>query len=91
MCSTRAGARGRRRASFREAGAGKLAEQAGVWNAEVVYLDFNTGKPATSKGTSIRKQPLGALWQPATACCVRLKRGGACGTRHGRVAGGGRV
>jgi hypothetical protein len=40
----------------------KLAEQAGVWNAEVVYLDFNTGKPATSKGTSIRKQPLGALW-----------------------------
>lgn len=40
----------------------KLAEQVGIWDAELAYLDFNTGKQATSRGTSIRKQPLGALW-----------------------------
>ena len=39
-----------------------LARLAGIWNAEIDYIDFNTGKPAKSKGTSIRRQPLGELW-----------------------------
>ena len=31
----------------------KLAEQVGIWDAELAYLDFNTGEQATSQGTSI--------------------------------------
>jgi len=40
----------------------RLARQVGVWDAALEYLDFNTGRPARSKGTSVRKQPLGPLW-----------------------------
>ena len=39
-----------------------LARQVGVWDASLEYLDFNTGKMATSKGTSNRQQPLGPFW-----------------------------
>lgn len=39
-----------------------LAMQVGTWNAKMEYLDFNTGKMTTSKGVSIRKQPLGSFW-----------------------------
>lgn len=39
-----------------------LARQVGVWDAQLDYLDFNTGKPARSKGVSTRQQPLGPLW-----------------------------
>jgi hypothetical protein len=39
-----------------------LAKQAGRWDAEMEYLDFETGKPARSKGISIRRQPLGGFW-----------------------------
>lgn len=39
-----------------------LAHQVGIWDAKLEYLDFATGKPATSKGVSIRKLPLGSFW-----------------------------
>ncbi|MFK7738848.1 MAG: DUF1579 domain-containing protein [Planctomycetota bacterium] len=39
-----------------------LAAQVGTWDAKMEYTDFTTGKAATSKGTSIRKQPLGGMW-----------------------------
>ena len=40
----------------------RLAQQVGVWDANMEYLDFNTGKPTQSKGTSVRRQPLGSFW-----------------------------
>ena len=39
-----------------------LAMQVGTWDAKMEYLDFETGKPTTSKGVSIRKMPLGSFW-----------------------------
>jgi len=39
-----------------------LAHQVGTWDAKMEYLDFNTGKPTTSKGVSIRKMPIGGFW-----------------------------
>ncbi len=39
-----------------------LARQVGRWDADMEYLDFETGKPARSKGVSIRRQPLGGFW-----------------------------
>ncbi|MFT4513881.1 MAG: hypothetical protein ACI89X_002549 [Planctomycetota bacterium] len=39
----------------------KLAELVGVWDATLNYMGMD-GKPATSKGTSIRKRPMGGFW-----------------------------
>jgi hypothetical protein len=39
----------------------KLAEFTGVWDATLDYMDPD-GKPVQSKGSFIRKQPLGGFW-----------------------------
>jgi hypothetical protein len=39
----------------------KLAELVGVWDATIDYMGQD-GKPAQSKGTCIRKQPMGSFW-----------------------------
>ncbi|MCK5944251.1 MAG: DUF1579 domain-containing protein [Planctomycetes bacterium] len=39
-----------------------LAEQVGIWDAKMDMIDFTTGQPAQSKGTSVRKMPLGEFW-----------------------------
>lgn len=39
-----------------------LAQQAGVWDAAIEYVDMETGKTVRAKGTSVRRQPLGSFW-----------------------------
>ena len=39
----------------------RLAQQVGVWDAVVEYVDSRTGKPARTTGTSVQRQPLGSF------------------------------
>jgi len=39
----------------------KLNEQVGTWTATLAYMGMD-GKPTTSSGMSVRKQPLGGFW-----------------------------
>ena len=40
----------------------RLAQQVGVWDAAVEYVDIRTGKPARTTGTSVQRQPPGSFW-----------------------------